>query len=146
MIHKTKKEEGKKHKTKYKTKKKTQKKQQIFRIKLKNDRFRMFGPHSKLISAVLAWFKTDFGNFDMFRSLAHMTRFGWYGLILAESGRFDAKRSRVSVNQAKSAWIHEKKKKLRCGTDARATASDATPRVGLCRTSMWHPPNRVRAS
>ena len=54
MIHKTKKEEGKKHKTKYKTKKKTQKKQQIFRIKLKNDRFRMFGPHSKLILAVLA--------------------------------------------------------------------------------------------
>ena len=48
LIHKIKKEEGKKHKTK----KKTQKKQQIFRIKLRNDRFRMFGPHSKLISAV----------------------------------------------------------------------------------------------
>ena len=50
LIHKTKKEEGKKHKTK----KKTQKKQQIFIIKLRNDRFRMFGPHSKLISVIPA--------------------------------------------------------------------------------------------
>ena len=50
LVHKTKKEEGKKHKTK----KKTQKKQQIFKIKLRNDKFRMFGPHSKLISAVSA--------------------------------------------------------------------------------------------
>ena len=50
LIHKIKKEEGKKHKTK----KKTQKKQQIFRIKLRKDRFRMFGPHSKPISAVPA--------------------------------------------------------------------------------------------
>ena len=46
LIHKTKKEEGKKHKTK----KKTQKKQQIFRIKLRNNRFRMFESYSKLIS------------------------------------------------------------------------------------------------
>ena len=50
LIHKTKKEEGEKHKTK----KKTQKKHQIFRMKSRNDRFRMFGPHSKPISAVLA--------------------------------------------------------------------------------------------
>ena len=54
LVHKTKKEEGKKHKTKHKIKKKTQKKQQIFRIKLRNDRFRMFGSHSKSISAVPA--------------------------------------------------------------------------------------------
>ena len=44
LVHKTKKE-GKKHKTKKKTKKKTQKKQQIFKIKLRKDRFRMFRPH-----------------------------------------------------------------------------------------------------
>ena len=50
LVHKTKKEEGKKHKTK----KKTQKKQQIFKIKLRNDRFRMFGPHSKSIPVVSA--------------------------------------------------------------------------------------------
>ena len=49
LVHKTKKEEGKKHKTK----KKTQKKQKIFKINLRNDRFRMFGPHSKSISTVL---------------------------------------------------------------------------------------------
>ena len=48
MINKTKKEESKKPKTK----KKTQKKQQIFRIKLRKERFRMFGTHSKPISAV----------------------------------------------------------------------------------------------
>ena len=41
LVHKAKKEEGKK----YKTKMKTQKKQQIFKIKLGNDRFRMCGPH-----------------------------------------------------------------------------------------------------
>ena len=52
LIHKTKKEEGKKHKTK----KITQKKQQIFRIKLRKDRFRMFGPHSKPISAYIGRF------------------------------------------------------------------------------------------
>ena len=50
LVHKTKKEEGKKHKTK----KKTQKRQQIFKIKLRNDRFRMFGPHSKSIPVVSA--------------------------------------------------------------------------------------------
>ena len=54
LVHKTKKEEGKKHKTKHKTKKKTQKVQQIFKIKLMNDRFRMFGPHSKPILAISA--------------------------------------------------------------------------------------------
>ena len=50
LVHKTKKEEGKKHKTK----KKTQKKQQIFRIKLRRNRFSISGPHSKMISVVPA--------------------------------------------------------------------------------------------
>ena len=50
LVHKTKKEEGKKHKTK----KKTQKKQQIFKIKLRKDKVKMFGPHSKPISVVQA--------------------------------------------------------------------------------------------
>ena len=70
LIHKTKKEEGKKHKTKHKTKKKTQKNQQIFRIKMSKDRFRMFGTHLKPISAR---FKANFG---LFRSPADTTRFG----------------------------------------------------------------------
>ena len=65
FVQKTKKEEGKKHKTK----KKTQKKQQIFKIKLRNDWFKMFGPHSKPILAVLAWFKADFDLFQLFRSV-----------------------------------------------------------------------------
>ena len=53
LVHKTKKE-GKKHKTKHKMKNKKQKKQQIFIIKLRNDRFRMFGSHLKPISTVPA--------------------------------------------------------------------------------------------
>ena len=52
LVPKTKKEEGKKHKTK----KKIQKKQQIFKIKLRKDSFRMFGPHSKPISACFGQF------------------------------------------------------------------------------------------
>ena len=50
LVHKAKKEEGKKHKTKMKT----QKNQQIFKIKLRNDGFKIFGFHSKPISAVPA--------------------------------------------------------------------------------------------
>ena len=49
-----------------KKKKKTQKKQQIvLRMKLREDRFRMFGPHSKPISIVLALFKADFGHWPI---------------------------------------------------------------------------------
>ena len=75
---------GKKHKTK----KKIQKKQQIFKIKLRNDRFRMFGSHSKLISVVPARFKDDFGCFGLFRPLADMIRFGRYDSILVELAWF----------------------------------------------------------
>ena len=155
MIHKTKKEKGKKHKRKHKRKKKTQKKQQIFRIKLRNDKFRMFGPHSKPISAVPTWFKADFRRFNPFRlfwSPIDMTRFGQYGLILAEWARFDVNRSRVNANWAKSTRIREKiiikknKKKLRHGTDSRAATSDAAPRDELRRTLVRHPPSRNCAS
>ena len=52
LVHKTKKEEGKKHEKKKRKKKK--KKKKIFKIKLRNDKFKMFGPHSKPISAVSA--------------------------------------------------------------------------------------------
>ena len=73
LVHKTKKEEGKKQNTKQtkkKKQKKTQKKQQIFKRKLRNDWFKMFGPHSKPILAVLAWFKADFDLFQLFRSVS----------------------------------------------------------------------------
>ena len=95
LIHKTKKEEGKKHKTK----KKTQKKQKIFRIELRKDRFRMFGPYSKPISAI---------------SVASR-----YSPILAESAPFGANRSRISANpRERERERGKKKKKLRRGTDA----------------------------
>ena len=84
LIHKTKKEEGKKHKKK-KTHTHTQKKQQIFRIKLRNDKFRMFGPHSELISTVPAWFKADFNLFWPFWSVSTVLAAGQYSPILAES-------------------------------------------------------------
>ena len=50
----TKQRKKKARNTKHKTKKKTQKKQRIFIIKLRKDRFRMFGPHSKPILAIPA--------------------------------------------------------------------------------------------
>ena len=101
MIHKTKKEEGKKHKTK----KKTQKKQQIFRIKLRKDRFRMFGHHSKLISAVLAWFKADFGLFQPFRSPADTA---WFWPNLLGSAWIEAELAWIESSCCES---EEKKKK-----------------------------------
>ena len=111
-----------------KPKKKTQKKQQIFRIKLRNDRFRMFGPHSKPILAVPAWFKTNFGCFSR-----------W--LIRLDFGRIGANRSWVNVNQAESVRIREKKKKkrLRRGTDARVAMSNTAPHVRLRWTPVRHP-------
>ena len=90
------------------------------------------------ISTVPAKFKAYFGLFRPFQSPVNMTWYDRYSPIMAESARFGA-------NWAELVRIREKKK-LRRGTDARATTSDATPRVGPCQTSMWHPPNRVRAS
>ena len=71
LVHRAKKEKGKKHKTK----KKTQKKQQIFRIKLRNDRFRMFGPNSKLILVV----SVSFGRWPIQYDSASTTQF-WLNL------------------------------------------------------------------
>ena len=123
LIHKTKKEKGKKHKKK----KKTQKKQKIFRIKLRNDRFKMFGLHSKPISAISAWFKSDFG---LFRLPANMNQFGWYNPILAESTRFGA-------NQAKSAQIWEKKKKKKSSDVARRMPHPTSGHIKLwCSTLL----------
>ena len=70
------------------------------------------------ISAVSAKFKADFGLFRPFRSSVDITRYGRYGPIMAESARF-------SVNRAELVRIREKKK-LRHGTDTRATASAAS--------------------
>ena len=111
LVHKTKKEEGKKHKTK----KKTQKKQQIFKIKLRKDRFRMFGPHSKPISAIPAWFKANFGLFWPFWSVSAT---GQYDPILAESSWIEAELAQIRAELARTC----KKKKLKRGTNA---ASDA---------------------
>ena len=76
--------------------------------------------------------------FQPYRSLVDTIQYGRYDLILAKLARFN-------VNQAASMQIQEKKKKLKRGTDARATTSDAVSRVGPCRTQVQHPPSRVRA-
>ena len=117
LIHKTKKEEGKKHKTK----KKTQKKQQIFIIKLRKDRFRMFGPHSKPISAVPAWFKADVGlfrPFRLFRSPADMTPirldFGLIVPVRCESARIEVESVRIEPSRSES--MKKKKKLKRAGS------------------------------
>ena len=73
--------------TKHKTKKKTKKKQQIFRIKLRKDRFRMFGSHSKSISTVPTWFKavSVAGWYDPIWPIWPDS--GWIGLVRCESGK-----------------------------------------------------------
>ena len=115
MIYKTKKEECKK----YKTKKKTQNKQQIFRIKLRKNRFRMFGPHSKLISIVLALFKADFGHWPIWSDSTDTISF--------------CKLARI---KAESAWICKKKKK---NSDAAPTRGQPCwwPHPTSGRVELW---------
>ena len=115
LVPKTKKEEGKKHKTK----KKIQKKQQIFKIKLRKDRFWMFGSHSKPISAVPAWFKADFGCFGQFRLPANTIRFGQTGPVRRES-------------------VKKKKKKIRCGTYARVGRGCGAHFAVSMHHSLWY--------
>ena len=62
------------------------------------------------------------GVFRLYRPPADTTRYGRYGLILAESAWFGANRSRFGTNRAESARIREKKKKKK--------NSNAVRRVG----------------
>ena len=116
----------------------TQKKQQIFRIKLRKDRFRMFGPHSKPISTVPTWFKADF---SLFRSVSAAS---WYKpiwpiqldsgricLVQHKSAQIEAKFARIEAELARIRKKKKQQKKIRCSTDARVAASVAAPRVGL---------------
>ena len=98
MNHKTKKEEGKRHKTK--------KKQQIFIIKLRNDRFRMFGPHSKPISAVLAWFKANFDHVDGQPIRPNSADTAWFWPNLPGSMGIKAESARMEPS-----WRESKEKK-----------------------------------
>ena len=83
----------------------------------------MSGPHSKLISAVLAWFKADF---SLFQSPINTTRFG---LILAKSSWLGANRREWKPSRHKSSWVNanllKKKKVLRLSTNVWAAASDS---------------------
>ena len=83
------------------------------------------------ISAVLARGKADFGLFRPFRSPADTTQYGRYGPVRRELKPNRRESSQVNTNLRK-----KKKKKLRRGTDAWATASDTvSSRVGLgCST------------
>ena len=88
------------------TKHKTKKRQQIFRIKLRNDRFRMFGPHSKLISAVSAWFKADFGHFGRQPIRPNSANTAWLWLNLPGSVWIEAESARMEPS-----WRESKEKK-----------------------------------
>ena len=104
------------------------------------------------ISAFLARFKADFGHIGRIGrrplrpDMADTARF-WpnqLGLVRieADSARIEPRRcglSLVGVNPRK------KKKKLRRGTDVRATASNAMSRVKPRRTWVRHPPSHVCA-
>ena len=141
LVHKTKKEEGKKHKTK----KKTQKKQQIFKIKLRNDKFRMFGPHSKLISAVSAWFKANFGLFRPFWSVSAANRYDSIQPIRSDSGRIDPIQRKSARIEAESAQIHKKIKNKKTQTQHQRVGSGVT-RALPSRTQVRRPFCRVHAS
>ena len=112
-----------------KKKKKTQKKQQIFRIKLRKDRFKMFGPYSKLISAIPAWFKAYFGRRlnDPIRPIRPDS--GQISLVRHESVRIEAKLARIC----------EKKKKKKAQTRHRWVGScigHCTPRRAALDSSV----------
>ena len=79
----------------------------------------MFGPHSKQISAVPAWFKTVLAA-------------GWYDPILAESAQFGA-------NPKK------KKKKKKPQMQHQRSGSSVGGRT-LCWMPVRHPPNHIGAS
>ena len=106
MIHKTKKEEGKKH----------------INMPLRWE-FRIFRPDSRQISAFS-------GMFRPYRSPADTNQYCRYGPILAESARFGANRAALARIEPSRPESEGKKKKLRRSTDARATASDAVSCVG----------------
>ena len=96
-----------------KQKKKTQKKQQIFIIKLRKDRFRMFRPHSKPILAIPTWFKADSGLFSC-------------RLIQPDSAWFWPNRRISKLSRCESMKKKKKKKKLKRGIDAPAATSDTS--------------------
>ena len=110
-----------------KKKRKHKRSKKIFRIKLRNDRFRLFGPHSKPISVVPAWFKADFGRFSRQPKQLDSANTAWFWPNQPGSAQIEAKLAQIEPSQRKSM----KKKKLRRGTDVQAAASDATPRIGL---------------
>ena len=122
MIHKTKKEEGKRHKTK--------KKQQIFRIKLRNDRFRIFGSHLKPILAVLAWFKANFGHFSGQPIRPNSVDTAWFWLNLPSSVRIEAESTRIEPS-----W-HESKEKKKEKKKAQTRHWRAGIHIGHC-TPCW---------
>ena len=134
LIHKTKKEEGKKHKKK-KTHTHTQKKQQIFIIKLRNDKFRMFGPHSELISTVPAWFKADFDLFRPFWSVSTVLAAGQYSPILAESKPSQHESKKNKNKNKKNSNVAPTRRQLHLA------ASNAAPRIGPHRAPLRHPPS-----
>ena len=123
MIHKTKKEEGKKHIT----------------MPMRWE-FRLFRLDSRPILAVPTRFKADFsrfGPFLLFWSPADTARF-WPNQ--PDSTRIGVNRSRVNTNPRK-----KKKKKLGHGTDARATKLDTASHVKPRQTRVRHPPSHIRA-
>ena len=129
LVHKTKKEEGKKHKTKRKHKKK----QQIFRIKLRKDRFRMFGPHSKPILAVSAWFKANFALFRLFQLISAVSQYDLIRPIQPDFGWISPVRHELKLSWCELELNWHKlgggggKKNLRCGINARVAAFMAVP-------------------
>ena len=98
----------------------------IFRIKLRNDRFRLFGPHSKPISDSRP-ISACFGRFGRRPKQLDSANTAWFWPNQPGSAQIEAKLAQIEPSQRE----YVKKKKLRRGTNVQAAASDATPRIGL---------------
>ena len=116
MIHKTKKEKGKKHIT----------------MPLRWE-FRLFWLNSRQISACFG----HFGLFQPFQSPTDMTRYGRYGSILAKSTRYGANWCESKPSRCKSSQVgsNPRKKKSSDATPTRRqqhrTLRPASSRIGL---------------
>ena len=104
------------------------------------------------ISAFLARFKADFGHIGRIgRRLLRLDMADTAGFWPNQLGlvRIEADLARIELRRCGLSLVgvnpRKKKKKLRRGTDVRATASDAMSRVKPRRTWVRHPPSHVCA-
>ena len=108
----------------------------LYNQPMENYSFRTFISYPDSGESSSAWFKADFGLFQLVSAISASGRYDPIQPIRPDFGQ-------IGANWAKSAWIWGKKK----GSDAaQAAASNATPCIGPRQTPVRHSPNHIRAS